>query len=172
GRFHQPHDLGDRERRDGAIWRSRNPGTENIVQQGNLHFQLSRRAVRVRLCIQKVLWPHHERVRGRGKKRPGRRSSEGVGGSVRKPEQKPGQGYHVHSSDIPARYRHTLNWSLRSQGRCRPGSRSTGKSLLPIFGIHVKRKIRPNRKYFCFTESKSRLHHTHPAPARVAYHDR
>ena len=51
-----------------------------------------------------------------------------------------------------------LNWSLRSQGRCRPGSRSTGKSLLPISGSHVKRKIIPNRKYFCFTESKSRLH--------------
>ena len=37
------------------------------------------------------------------------------------------------------------------------GWRSRGKAL-PIFGSHVKRKICPNRKYFCFTESKSRLH--------------
>jgi hypothetical protein len=34
----------------------------------------------------------------------------------------------------------------------------TGKSSIPICRTHVKRKIRANRKYFCFPEFKSRLH--------------
>ena len=43
---------------------------QRIVRPRYIHVQLPRPAVRARGCIPTLLWPHHERVRGGGKKRP------------------------------------------------------------------------------------------------------
>jgi len=44
----------------------------------------------------------------------------------------------------------------RAQGGYKPAAgradAPTGKASVPIFGNRVKRKICPNRKYFCFPE--------------------
>ena len=68
-----------------AIERFANAGVpqDNVsFIRDTLQIQLSRRAVRARGCIPTLLRPHHERLRGGGKKRPRRRSEEGIGRAV------------------------------------------------------------------------------------------
>ena len=69
GRLHQPDDVGDREQRDRAICRRGSSKREDIIRQRHLYVQLSRRTVRARCCIQKILRADHECIRSRRKER-------------------------------------------------------------------------------------------------------
>ena len=55
-----------------------------------------------RCRVPEILRSDHERIRRRGKKRPGGRSAEGAGRPVQPSEQKPEQEHDLHSGDLPA----------------------------------------------------------------------
>jgi ubiquinone/menaquinone biosynthesis C-methylase UbiE len=75
-------------------------GREHLVHAGHIHFRLPRHTFAARGCIQEILWPDHECVRGRGETRPSSGVTKTTGRTVQQPEQRSGR--HVDPCNLPA----------------------------------------------------------------------
>jgi SAM-dependent methyltransferase len=95
--------MGRRGKCGRALCRRGRGAREYYLRQGHVQVDRARPAGRTRRHVRELLRPHHERARGGGQKRTRRRSAQGAGCAVRKPERKPAQGRHLDRGDLPAR---------------------------------------------------------------------